>query len=516
MEGHISRHQPEKSVSGIKKRVDKKKDSSTQSDARKLKEFVNHTDEPLGASIYKQKGGEEKGSERIHRYPQKSIEERISKDQSEKGSSGIKKGVNKKDSRAKSSGKRSKESVDHADESLNAAFQKQNGGKEEDEKESEQIHQYPQKGIKKRSSRDQPERSSSGIKMGPAKTDSTYSNERQSKELVDHSDELLNALIQKQIGGTEETEKEPEKIHHYSQKSIDRHTSRHQPEENFPGMKKGVAKKDSSTQSGVRKSKEFVDHTDEPLDTSIQKQYGGKEGTGKESDESETYQYTQEIIEGYISRQQTEKSFSGIKMGPTKNDSNTYSSVRPARELVDHSGVLLNGLIQKRNGGKEEVDKETNKIHEYLQKRIDRYISRHKHERNLPGIKMGPAEQISSTHFPVRRPKEILAHSDEPLNALIRKQNEGLSLVNGSSAFTKLLQKNQADSSVIQDDKSIRIIIEPDQDESKQSEKIPSSVPHFIFPQQNKSITKPTSCSLHQDSETPHCHVEITLFHLFD
>ncbi|GFY54988.1 ephrin_rec_like domain-containing protein [Trichonephila inaurata madagascariensis] len=93
MEENISRHQPEKSVSGIKKRVDKK-DSSTQSGARKLKEFVDHTDEPLDATIHKQNGGEEKDekdSERIHRYPQKSIEEHISKDQPEKVSSGIKK-----------------------------------------------------------------------------------------------------------------------------------------------------------------------------------------------------------------------------------------------------------------------------------------------------------------------------------------------------------------------------------------------------------------------------------------
>ncbi|GFR26492.1 uncharacterized protein TNCT_109431 [Trichonephila clavata] len=518
IEEHISKHQPEKGFSGIKKGVDKK-DSRTQSSGRRVKEFVDHSDESLNAVIQKQNGGNEefeKESEKNHQYPQKSIERHISREKPEKRFAAIKKEAAKKDSSTQSSVKRSEEFVDHSDESLSAVIQKQDGGKEEDEKKSEQIHQYPQKGIEGHIYRDQPEKSSSGTKMASAKKDSTHSSVRQSKERVDLSDESLNALIQKQIEGKEEVEKEPEKIHHYPQKSIDRHISRHQHEKSLPEIKKEVTKKESSTQSGVRKSKESIDHIDEPLSTSIQKQYGGKEETEKESDESETYQKPKEYIKGYISKQKPEKSFSGIKMGPAKKDSKTYSSVRPVKELVDRSDEPLNALIQKQNGGKEEVGKETEKIHEYPQKSIDRHISRYEPERRLPGMKMEPVEQISSTHFHVRRSKEILAHSIEPLNALIRKQNGGLSLVNGSNAFTKLLQKSQEASSVSQDDKSIRITIEPDQDESKLPEKIPSAIPHIIFPQQSKSVTKPTSCSLHQDSETPHCHVEITLFHLFD
>ncbi|GFT97755.1 uncharacterized protein NPIL_214451 [Nephila pilipes] len=166
----------------------------------------------------------------------------------------------------------------------------------------------------------------------------------------------------------------------------------------------------------------------------------------------------------------------------------------------------------------QEIKNKSEKLQQYSQNRING----HQSERNFPRVKIGATEKDSRmrTNASVMRPNEVLVRSDDSLNALFRKQNGDSSPVNGRDSLTKMLKKKRSQkSSETQDDKSIRITIEPDQElESKTLEKSPSSIPRLISPQQSKSITQQTSCYLHQDinSQTPHCHVEIALFHLFE
>ncbi|KAF8767614.1 hypothetical protein HNY73_020541 [Argiope bruennichi] len=155
----------------------------------------------------------------------------------------------------------------------------------------------------------------------------------------------------------------------------------------------------------------------------------------------------------------------------------------------------------------------------------------------------------------IRRSTDGHIHSDESLNTRFRRSSTDSSTSDTNSIAQKWLNNSKRTFLTKSDEEPIRITIEPELEEEKEmleqttycnipklvspnhdrsvteritiepmqkeiekefEKKLHSGIPQFISSKQGRSVTERTSCSIHQDinSPAPPCHVEIVLLHL--